>query len=70
MEIKELSMENKVEAGWEKIWQREGKAASEYLQSAMIEGEELFRLDKWASTQEGSFLEGFWTNPFANAKWF
>lgn len=44
------------------------EAGSEYLQSAKIEGEELFRLDEWASTQEGSFSEGFWTN-LANAEW-
>jgi len=44
MEAKELSMENKVKAGWEKTWQGERKASSKYLQSATIEGEELFGL--------------------------
>lgn len=61
-------MENKVKVGWEKTWQGERKAGSEHLQSAKMGGEELFRLDKWASTQEGSFLEGFWTD-CANAEW-
>lgn len=30
-------MKNKVKAGWEKFWQGERKAGSEYLQSARIE---------------------------------
>lgn len=30
-------MKNEVKAGWEKIWQEERKAGSEYLQSARIE---------------------------------
>lgn len=43
-EPKDLSMENKVKAGWEKTSQGERKASSKYLQSKRIEGEELFKL--------------------------
>lgn len=38
-EPKELNLENKVKAGWEKPWQGEWRAGSKYLQSKGIEGE-------------------------------